>query len=98
MDANHEHRVEELSLSESLGLSDTVSWELKTKVEGHKRARKEVIGGEFISDSGRRVSKRRVIDRVNDWYEELIVDVATGEVWRAVSEPLRIHRTSSAGH
>lgn len=41
---------------------------------------------------GRRVTYDRIIDKDGDLYHERVVDVATGDVIRDVTEPLSEHR------
>ncbi len=36
--------------------------------------------------------KKRIIDRENNWYEEVVVDEETGEVVHENSEPLSDHK------
>lgn len=64
----------------------------KHKRPALRRAVAEGISGSERSVwSGRWVTKRRLIDREIDWYEELVVDEATGEVLHESREPLSDH-------
>lgn len=51
-----------------------------------------VSGAERSVRSGRWVNKRRLIDRQNNWYEELVVDEETGHVVYEAREPLSDHK------
>lgn len=62
------------------------------KRPGFRRALAEgVSGAERSVRSGRWVTKRRLIDRQNNWYEELVADEETGDVVHEAREPLSDH-------
>ena len=54
--------------------------------------REEMHGDEFHRKSGRWVEKRRIIDRRNDRYEEVITDPDTGQVIHECREALSAHQ------
>ena len=72
------------------------SLELKTFVGSAKKFISHIISGWFpslredLSSEG--VNKSRVIDRMNNKYQEKVVDVKTGRVIRDVDEKLTDHK------
>lgn len=77
-----------------------VSTYLKTHSKrrgGGRRVVREVIGGDdYHRNTGKWNIVRRVIDRVNDWYEETFRDRETGEVVHHTSERLTDHRRGNS--
>lgn len=66
---------------------------LKAKRPGMKRPFVEqVIGDDLHRKTGRWMKLRRVIDRLRNWYSELLTDPRTGEVVHKTEEPLTEHR------
>lgn len=64
----------------------------KVKAPGKKKPLREFVhGDEKTKTKGIWVEKKRVIDRVNDWYEEKVADKETGEIYHNCSEPLSQH-------
>jgi hypothetical protein len=49
-------------------------------------------GDDFTRSTSRWSVMRRVIDRMNNWYEKIIRDRETGAVIYQVKEPLTEHR------
>ncbi len=50
-----------------------------------------IEGDDWTADRGRFAMKLQVIDRLNDWYLEVVVDKETGDVLHYCSEPLSDH-------
>ncbi len=80
-----------LSFSETLTLHE--KRKLKAKgPEGGKPRYESVQGDDLHQKSGRWMKLKRIIDRVNDWYQEIITDPKTGEVVHKTEDPLSEHR------
>jgi hypothetical protein len=87
----------------SITVSDTVrvkeSIGIVSKRAGFKRFLKKVFQGFQMSKDKERypkgVEKNMVIDRENDWYDEVVVDLNTEETSRNVHEPLSEHVSNS---
>ncbi|MCH7528171.1 MAG: zinc ribbon domain-containing protein [Candidatus Marinimicrobia bacterium] len=80
-----------LSFSETLPLHE--KHELKIRgPEGGKPRYESVQGDDLHRKSGRWMQLKRIIDRVNNRYQEIITDPETGEVVHKNEEPLSEHR------
>ena len=78
-------------LESKIQLRSKLRW--KHKRPGFRRALAEgVSGSERSVRSGRWVTKKRLIDRENDWYEELVVDEESGDTVHESRERLSDHR------
>jgi predicted RNA-binding Zn-ribbon protein involved in translation (DUF1610 family) len=60
---------------------------------GRKVVREEITGDDFHRKTGRWSIMRRLIDRANNWYEEVFHDRDTGNVIHKKAERLSDHRT-----
>jgi predicted RNA-binding Zn-ribbon protein involved in translation (DUF1610 family) len=64
--------------------------------EGGRKVVREVYEGDDLHrNTGKWNLLRRVIDRMNDWYDEVIRDRHTNEIIHEKHEPLSEHRTSN---
>jgi hypothetical protein len=63
----------------------------RTGVRKHGKSELEVIVGHEFNSAGQMVKKERVIDRSNNRYRELVVNVDTSQVLRDVEELLSDH-------
>ncbi len=52
----------------------------------------QVVGYDLHRKTGRWMRLQRVIDRVNNWYREIIHDPKTGEIVHQTDEPLTEHQ------
>jgi len=83
-----------VSLSDSITLKESL--ELKSFHETAKKFFTHIISGWFpgkrqdLSPDG--VNKIRVIDRLNNFYKEKIIDIKTGRVIRDIEEKLTDHK------
>ncbi len=59
---------------------------------GPKALRIVKAGDDFHNKSGQWNKLERVIDRRNDWYDEVIIDPSTGSVIQETHEPLSQHQ------
>ena len=59
---------------------------------GHKVVREEIIGDDFYRATGKWSVMRRLIDRINDRYEETFRDRDTGEILHQKAHRLSEHR------
>lgn len=78
-------------------LQDTMTFKKKLLIKGrHSKGRKpfieEVSGDDLHRKSGEWMKLRRVIDRDNDIYHEVVIDPKTGKVIHECKEPLSKHR------
>lgn len=65
---------------------------IRRRRPGYKKPISEhVQGADWSVKLRRHVHKTRTIDRLNDWYEEKVIDPETGEVLRDCAEPLSQH-------
>jgi hypothetical protein len=63
---------------------------------GGKPFTEQVHGDDLERKSGKWMILRRIIDRANDWYHELITDPETGTTVHECKEPLSQHRGHGA--
>ena len=80
-----------------LGYRESITLHEKTKlsgtVDGEKKPKFEILQGDDLQkNTGKYMNKRRLIDRENNWYEEVVTDPETGEVIHECKEPLSDHR------
>ena len=59
---------------------------------GQKVVREVVEGDDYHRKTGKWNVMRRLIDRVNDWYEEIFQDRETGQIVHKTEERLTEHR------
>jgi hypothetical protein len=59
---------------------------------GHKVVREETTGDDFYRATGKWSVMRRLIDRINDWYEETFYDRDTGDILHQKAHRLSDHR------
>jgi len=64
----------------------------KHREGGRKVVREEYAGDDYHRKTGKWNVMRRLIDRVNDLYEEIFRDRDTGEIIHETREPLSKHR------
>lgn len=79
-----------------LGVTDTAQAREFIGLKGKEPGRKKPIfelqdGNQLEHSTGRWMQKRRLIDRDQDLYEEIVVDAETGEVRHVCKEPLSQH-------
>ena len=84
------------TLRSEISVRSMLNW--KHQWPGAKRPVAEgVSGSERSQSSGRWMRKKRLIDRENDLYEEMVVDEESGEVVHENHEPLSEHRGHGSG-
>jgi hypothetical protein len=65
-------------------------WRMLGKRFG-KRVFELISGHELFRKENRMVQKGRLVDKENDWYEEIIIDPKTGDVIHETKEKLSNH-------
>lgn len=90
-----------LSRHVQVSIHDTVSVKGKLQLKGRhavggKPFIEQVHGEDLERKSGKWMILRRIIDRANDWYHELITDRETGATVHECKEPLSQHRGHGA--
>ena len=86
MRRSHESSGDLISSEARIGLT------LKAKHPGAKKAHVELrIGPNYSHSLGKMVEHRRLIDRTNDQYLELVRDYENGEDIHRSEEPLSLH-------
>ena len=64
----------------------------KGQRKGRRKYDYESIKGNEFSSNGTFVQKERVIDRENNLYKELVINVDTGEILHSSEHPLSEHK------
>lgn len=78
-------------IQETVKIKEKVSG--KTKKQGIKKPTYEFVAGDDLHNkSGKWHTKKRIIDRDNDRYEEVVSDPETGKIIHRCDEPLSKHR------
>lgn len=85
-------RTAHLLIQESLAIDDHLKIHAKHREGGKKIMREVIEGDDFHRNTKRWNVMRRIIDRTNNWYEEIFKDKVTGEVLHHTAEPLTEHK------
>lgn len=80
-----------------VSIHDTISFKEKLSMKGrHAKGGKpfieQVHGADLHRKSGKWMNLKRIIDRENDHYHEVVTDPETGEVIHECKEPLTEHK------
>jgi len=86
-----------LSREISVTLSETIVLREKLKLKGLRTGLKrpfveQISGDDLHRKTGRWMRLERVIDRVRNWYREIVTDPETAQVIHRSEEPLTEHR------
>ena len=86
--------VIELAITDDAGVRDLLTGKLKNPDVGSRKGRRIDIttGSDYFRRGKRWHRVDRTIDYVNDWYDETIIDEATGEMIRNCHQRLRDHQ------
>ncbi len=85
-------RTAHLLIQESLTISDHLKTHAKHRDGGKKVVREVIEGEDYHRNTQKWNVMRRVIDRANDWYEEIFKDKSTGDVLHHTAERLTEHK------
>jgi predicted RNA-binding Zn-ribbon protein involved in translation (DUF1610 family) len=85
-------RTAHVSVHDTLHVSAYLKTHAKHREGGRKVVREVIAGDDYHHKSGKWNIMRRVIDRMNDWYEETFKERHSGEVIHHTAEPLTDHR------
>lgn len=80
------------SVHETSILNDYLKTHLKRRDNGRKVVLEVIEGDDYYRKTGKWNIMRRIIDRANDWYEEVFYDRDTNEIVHQKQEPLSEHR------
>jgi hypothetical protein len=86
-------RTAHVSVTETVSVQTYMKVHSKHRDGGRKVVREEISGDDFHRKTGRWSIMRRLIDRANDWYEEVFHNRDTGDVIHKKAERLSDHRT-----
>lgn len=86
-----------LQRSFAVSISETIETHSKLSSVGRRPGMKrpfveQISGDDLHRKSGRWMILNRVIDRLNNWYHEIVKDKKTGKIVHETSEPLTEHR------
>jgi hypothetical protein len=87
-------RTADVSVKLTVSVQTYMKVHSKHRDGGREVVREEISGDDFYGKTGRWSIMRRLIDRANDWYEEVFHDRDTGSVIHKKAERLTDHRTS----
>lgn len=81
----------------AIAINETLELHSKLGMKGRRPGMKrpfveQVSGHDLHRQSGRWMVLIRVIDRLNNWYHEIVKDPETGDVLHESSEPLSRHK------
>jgi hypothetical protein len=85
-------RTAHVTLTETVTAAVYLKTHAKHRDGGTKVLREITEGDDFHRKTGRWNLMRRVIDRANNWYEEIFRDRDSGEVVHHTAEPLTEHK------
>ena len=85
-------RTANVSVTETLSAAVYLKTHSKHREGGRKVIREEIAGDDYHRKTGKWNIMHRLIDRMNNWYEETFYDRNSGEVIHKKAEPLTEHR------
>ena len=80
------------SVTETLGVRTYLKTRTKHREGGSKVVREVTEGDDYHRKTGKWNIMRRVIDRANNWYEEIFRNRGSGAIVHHTAEPLSDHR------
>jgi len=82
----------QVSITETVSVSTYLKTRTKRREGGSKVVHEVTEGDDYHRKTGRWTIMRRVIDRANNWYEEIFHDRGSGAIIHHTAEPLSEHR------